>query len=201
MDLSNNLKKTAEKLLGKYHEDWWVRDLTNSYPWLKGNEIYWIVDGDSGKSVMIINDNNDEWICLNCPEGINPISKIINIYLGGSKWIDFLSTYEFCRLLMELYKNPQGYICSNRFLQEEEEVLDTFLGGSEATLDALRSSCIEPKYELSGEGKWHLQYNILNENGGIDQWDVLGNYIKFEIISINIKPILPNGSYYFPDEY
>lgn len=199
--IPKKMQVEAENLLGKYQKNWWLREISQSYPWLKNVNIYWVIDEDTGESAIISHTiTTDKWKALNHPKGIQEISELIRKQLDGILWKNKLSILDFSTLLMEWYKTPQGYICSDTFLQEQEDVIESFLNGVDKNITSLVNSCMTPIYKENKKGEWSILFNALNKDGGIDRWNVLGVIINFDIKKIEITEVKPIGSFYYPDE-
>jgi hypothetical protein len=197
--MPDELKQLIIKTLNSPEDSWWKRNLTNSYKWLRTEEIYWIIDSETDKSLMAIKNSDGSYKCLNCPGGIPVISSIIEVNLGKDP-IDKLGVENFARLLMEWHSDPRGYVATLQFFEKKQSTLDSWLMGKETNPQALRDICIEPIFKQEEDGRWSLAFNLINRYGGVEQWTVKGKSRNFEIQSIDIKSLKENGTFYYPDE-
>ena len=184
--MPSSLRHAAEEILGPARGRWWIRDLSQSYSWLKGRELYWLIDGETDSSAILLRVGSDRWRCLNRPTGLSVISETIRESIGDVP-SDQLPILRLCELLMEWYDDPRGYVCSPAFLQEESEVLSTFEGRE--SVDSLRSVCTEPQFVAHDDRTWRLSFNALNKQGGVDRWSIRGRHGDFDIEKIRIHPI------------
>lgn len=197
--MPDDLQQLIVKTLDSPESDWWKRNLTNSYKWLRTEEIYWIIDSDTNKSVMAIKLSDGTYKCLNCPTGIPVISSIIAANLGKTP-VKKLGVEDFARLLMEWHSDPRGYVATPQFFEKKQSTLDSWLMGKETNPQALRDVCVEPVFVSEGVGSWSLVYNVINRHGGVERWTVKGKAGNFEIQTIDIKSLKENGTFYYPDE-
>lgn len=197
--MPDELKELVAKTLDSDESDWWKRTLTNSYKWLRCEELYWIIDSETDKSVMAVKLADGTYKCLNCPTGIPVISSVIADNLGKTP-VRQIGVEEFARLLMEWHSDPRGDVATPQFFEKQEPEIEDWLMGTETDPQALRSICVEPVYTPEGFGSWSLVYNVINRYGGAERWTVKGKTGNFEIESIDIKSLKENGTFYYPYE-
>ncbi|MEX2138954.1 MAG: hypothetical protein WD894_06805 [Pirellulales bacterium] len=193
--------KLAAQHLKSPESEWWVRELTKSFKWLKDEELYWVFDTDSDKSVMALRESGGDYKCLNCQGGLPIIGQVISERLGKVP-SDKFSVSDLAQLLMQWHQDPRGYIATPEFFKkkQDQDALDSWLMGTEKDPAVLRSMCVSPTYTNDDAGNWKLTFNALNQRGGVDQWLVNGKIDKFEIKSVKIMMLKPKGTFYYPDE-
>ncbi|MCK4857940.1 MAG: hypothetical protein KAT58_08235 [candidate division Zixibacteria bacterium] len=192
------LKQAASGNVNPPEEEWWIRELTDSYPWLHGEEIYWIIDSESN-SAMVLKGLAGEYECLNRPDKAGRIGEVIAVNLGEVP-SESLNVLDMARLLMEWYRDPRGHIANPEFLESERDVLDTWMMGTETDINVLRTSCVPVTFTNNDDGTWLLVFNALNRLGGVEKWTVSGKSGEFEITAIEIEILKENGTFYYPDE-
>jgi hypothetical protein len=197
--LPNEVKQLAGEILGSEEEDWWVRELTDTYKWLANDKIYWIIESDTDRSVLADLKPDNSCACLNCPDGLPIISNIIATNLGSDA-IEKLGTDNFSLLLAEWHSDPRCYIATPRFFEKKQNEINDWLLGTEPDPQVLRDACVEPTLSRDPNGTWTLVYNVINRRGGIEQYTVQGTSGSFEIRSIDVKSLKEDGTFYYPDE-
>jgi len=199
--LPEGLENTVKKVLSSPSDVWWTRNLSESYPWLKGKSLFWIIDGETGESVVALQNDSKTWDILNSPSSLKILSNLLHDHINQivSSKVDMLKIADVIR---ELYQDPRGHICDQEFIRYNEEMglLGSFIINDKNDQAKLKSFCKNPDYHSDDNKNWVLDFNVLNRHGGIDTWKVVGYSTPFSIESINIDSILPDNSFYYPDE-
>ncbi len=196
--IPDGLKRAVADQISPPENEWWIRDLTESYPWLRNAKIYWIIDSKSNSGI-VLKDASGSYECLNCPGSESRIGDVIAANLGEVP-SETLSVTKLAQLLMEWYQDPRGYVATPEFLDDQEAVLDSWLMGSEKDHKVLRASCVSPAYTTMEDSGWVLIFNAINRHGGVEEWTVRGKSERFEIKSIKIRMLKDNGTFYYPEE-
>ena len=178
--------------------DWWIRDLTDSYSWLKGGNIIWVIGSEAGSAVAY-GDSSGRYIRLSGPDGLPYISRLIASRIGDDPW-QSLGVDGFARLLTELARDPRLRVADSEFLRKQRPFLKTWLLGTETDPEALASLCVRPELRQRPGGVWELRFNVIDYDGGAEQWLVTGNRGPFGITQINVKELSPKGTFSYPEE-
>jgi hypothetical protein len=196
--LTEDLRELVSKILESDESEWWIRDLTGSYSWMRSGEIVWFIEPDTDRSVMTARLKYGV-ACLSCADGLPAISMIIADNLGD-KPFDGLGTEKFAKLLAEWRSDPRCYILTPHFFETKQPELDDWLMGTETDANALKEACVEPSLKVENSGSWALRFNLINRFGGVEQWSAAGTSAGFDIDAIEVNMLRGNGSFYYPDE-
>ena len=197
-DLTSDLKKAALEKVDPPEDEWWVRDITDSYPWLGEAKLFWIIDS-KGQSAMIIGHPDESYECLNQPSKTSRIGEIIRAKLGEVP-SEKMSVKNMARLITQWHREPRGHIADQSFLDKNRPVLDSWLTSNAQSVSEIESVCFPVQYKASANGRWSLLFNYLNHEGGVDQWVIKGTQDEFSIETINISEVRPQGTFFYPDE-
>lgn len=198
--LPDEVKDLAVQVLGSSEDDWWVRDLTDTYKWLGGEKVFWVIESDTDRSMMAVLSADKTSDCLNCSDdSVSAISRIIRTNLGD-KAIERLGVEGFARLLAEWRSDPRCYLATPRFFEVKQDEINDWLLGTEHDPQALRDICVEPAINKDLRGNWTIAYNVIDRFGGVDRWSVKGASDDFVIQAIDISTVKEKGSFYYPDE-
>lgn len=178
-------------------DEWWIRDLSKSYSWLRGGETYWVIGGEFG-SAVIFQTPDEEYHCLSCPEGWPIISDQLRAAFGSKPWLE-LGTEVLAQLIAELTRDPRVRLASPEFLERQQPVLDTWLMGDESDPAALADLCTPPDFAEQGD-RWELRFNVLDHEGAAERWTVSGLSAPFQIDNVEVNELRPKGTFSYPDE-
>ena len=199
-DLTTELKSVISNYFVSPEREWWIRDLSNSYKWLDGQELLWVIDGETDASLLLYKVPRGGWARLNDPKaGLRIISDILRARPERTAFPK-RNTEQFAHLMMEWLQEPRGYVCSPSFLTEQSAVLNTFLVKGSAGMEDLRKVCVHPTYSETGN-RWTVQFNVLNAKGSIKKWMVSGSISEFEVDQVNQEVIYSDGTFYYPNEF
>lgn len=193
--------EAAASRLGPETDAWWIRNLSNSYDWMQSRNVFWMIDGKTDESAVVVELDDGEWRCLNQEGGHKTLGYLLKEGMG-----DFaprkMGAEAFALALVELLQDPRAYICAPRFIAKQERVLHSFIINKEHDEDELRSICAEP-VGLSGadERLWKLNFRVLNRDGGIDRWTAEGVNEPFTIERVQNTQEMPSDTFYYPDEF
>ncbi|MDH5179610.1 MAG: hypothetical protein OEZ39_14675 [Gammaproteobacteria bacterium] len=198
--LTDDMLDVIKRYFTSNEVEWWVRDLSASYPFLDGKRLVWVIDGDTNRSLLLLQQSKEKWLKLNEEKSSLPVLgdllRVMHDEISSKK--DNIE--HFSKLIMELYEEPRGYVCSPDFLEKQSAVLNSFILKDSLGVDELKKSCMTPDY-LTGKGNWHLVFNVINVRGSIQKWHVSGNLNPFSIEDIKRTIIHPNDTFYYPDEF
>jgi len=172
----------------------------SNYQWLKKYEVWCIMDKEHSDLVYL--KTNGQYLRLNCPKGIELINMVLAQFrFTPADFNDAHRTERFLEIIVELYKGPRFVILSNLFLKEEEgEFFENWLAGTEKNEKVLIDLCLKPSFK-SVLDNWKIDFNVLNNDGSVDRWDVSGRYYsnerKNQLIGIDVKKIKPEGTFFF----
>jgi hypothetical protein len=197
-EISPELKKAALVNVRPPEDEWWIRDLTDSYPWLDCESMYWIIDTHD-ESAIILGHGEGKYECLNLPAQARRIGEIIAASLGSVP-SEEMDAEGLAKLLTEWYRDPRGRLATPEFLEQEKQLLESWVVGTDETLGSLKGVCGPIQYDVFDEGNWLLLFNFINRKGGVEQWRVAGESDPFEINDIRIEMIKPEGSFFYPEE-
>ncbi len=177
--------------------DWWVRDLTDSYAWLGSGNIIWIIGSESG-SAIIFGDTQGRYFRLSGPDSLPNVSRLIASRFGEDPW-QRIGVDGFARLLTELAADPRMRVADAEFLRKQRRVLDTWLLGVETDPEALARLCVRPDLRQA-PGAWELRFNVIDYNGGAQQWIASGSRGPFGISQVHVEALRPKGTFSYPEE-
>lgn len=198
--LSEDLARAISGYFKSPEREWWIRDLSHSYKWFEVEQLFWIIDGDTNESLLLYKEPGSKWQRLNHEKtGLPVISKILRDKSSRTP-SPKNSTEPFAKLMMEWIQEPRGYVCSPSFLKEQSPVIGSFLVKGSAGLEDLKSVCVSPTYSES-DGRWNVQFNVLDVDGSIQRWIVGGKFSGFEIDKVTREPIFPKGTFFYPNEF
>lgn len=199
-DLTKELKSMISGYFKSPEQEWWIRDLSDSYKWLDGQELLWIIDGATDESILLYRTSRQGWVKLNdLSSGLPIINDILRSKQERTAFPKN-STEQFAKLMMEWIQEPRGYVCSPAFLMEQAAVLSTFLIKGSAGLDVLRKVCVTPLYSETGN-RWTVQFNVLDAKGSIKRWTVGGAISEFGVDKVNKEILYQNGTFFYPNEF
>ncbi len=181
-------------------EAWTVANVTSSYPFLDGEQVFWVRDGAHDRSVMVLEDLSGGFGLLTGEAGMELIQAVIQEKLYGDP-VRKLGLDGCADLLREWHDDFRGRTLSRDFLAVEEENLNEWLLDPARDRDALRAACVEPDYFISEDGHWLLQFNVLTRHGGVERWAAVGEVEEFTLDVVDIEPIHPPGTFRFPIVY
>jgi len=187
--LSNDLKLELADLS--------IRDFSESYNWLEGKKLFCVFNFmENTQALLLLEDKKAGWIHLNQTNASKFFSFLKPLTLSAD-----LSSFEEVRSLAEtifqLYQDPRGELIDDLFIKRNEEVLFSYLSTDTDNTDLLRLHGKKISYSKKGDG-WQLNFNVMNKDGGIYNWDVL---IGDKTESVNITQLEKDGTFYFPNEY
>jgi len=179
-------------------EHWWVRDLTDSYHWLRGARIYWVIGSEFGSAVAS-SDAPDRFVCLSCPGGLSAVSRQIAENLGSAPW-SVLGVDGFARLIVEWTEDPRVRVADLAFLTSQSAVMETWLLGREKSEAVFAGACVDPTLSQTSEGRFELRFNAIDHAGAVKRLIVGLRQNPFEIEKIDVEIIHPEGTFSYPDE-
>ncbi|MCU0840965.1 MAG: hypothetical protein MUC79_04480 [Thiobacillaceae bacterium] len=198
VQLDRQVIECASERINPPTADWWVRDLSHSYPWLKVDRLLWIIDSKTDASALVLRQGGS-CACLNGDRGVEAISRLLSSATVGIK-PGQLSAEQLATTIMEWSSDPRGYVLSPDFWAKKQGQLQNWMRGRITDPENLRQMCIAPWLDRRSDGSWTLKFNAINRFGGVEHWIVKGSSEPFAVTSIDHGVIQENGSYYFPDE-
>ena len=180
-------------------EGWWIRDLTDSYPWIETANIFWVIGEEHG-SAMIAEDAPGRFRVLSDPDGLDLIARLLGDNLGAEP-VATLGPEAFCKVIVEWYQDPRGYLAIPSFVTDQAVVLDTWLMGSETSPEALIGTCQDIVIDRPPDGPMTLSFSVFTHDGGVDRWSVVAQETPFRLDAVRIEPVAPEGTFSYPDEF
>lgn len=179
-------------------DEWWIRDLTDSYPWLTEAQVLWVIDTVSDLSAVVLGESDGTFSPLNVPDALPVISRVLaQAFPEGP--MPRLGDQKFATLLMQWHLEPRGYVLSPAFYARKQNELDSWLMGTEKNAESLRALCVPLQFQ-SQENGWTFAFNVIDKDGGVGQREFAGTSRPFYILTSSAKAIKAEGTFYYPDE-
>ena len=192
----DGLQEVAEGVLDPDPSEWWVRDVTDSYPVTGIDRMYWIIDGED-RSVVLV-QRGERIQRVSGRDGIQLLGPLLAPTAEGNSDPESLPR-RLAALLIAWYDDPRGYVLDEAFFRKQAPVLDSWLAHSEQSVDELRRLRREAEWARH-EGGWRLDFRAIDRHGGVADWDARGWTQPFTVTSVERMTVCPEGTFYFPDE-
>lgn len=198
--LPSDLIARTKRILG-YDERYWRLTENFGYEWSHAN-IMRIQSVESKRVTYLV--KGDQYLRLNCPEGIEFISEILEEYTFRKD--DFRDPYKteiFLRVLTKFYGDVYGIVATEAFWRHAEAEPPPFWWseGTEKSKEVFRNLCFDPSFEFNGN-KWEITFNTITRHGGAEQWKVWGQFDPERDINrithIEITTLKKDGSFFWP---
>ena len=182
-------------------ESWMVRNLSNSFQWMRPRKLLWMIDGKNDQSAVVVEVSEDDWRCLNRPEGLDVLGELMREGIGNFAPRE-LGARAFALALVQLHQDARAHLCDPEFLARQEKVLFSYIRNKDHGESELRELCANP-VTISGanDARWKLNFRVLNRWGGVDNWNVSGSNDPFSFGSVEIAPERPPATFYYPEEF
>lgn len=195
-NLPDKLRSAAADYLNRDTAKWWVRDATRSYGNLDVDGLYWLIDSED-RSVMVA-ERRGIWTPLAGSAGLPLAGELLSRAHGSTPW-EGMGLDKFAKTLASWYSDPRLHLTNEAFFQRQERVIGSWLAGREKDPAAFRALRREAELKRAGP-QWTLDFQTINRRGGIEAWSVQGTAEPFRIDKVNVAPVRPDGTFYFPEE-
>lgn len=195
------MKEEVAKHLQSPPDDWWERDLSRGYPWLKdGEELHWVIDEEDGTSVVVIHFENQDWTRTN-DDPQAPLLDVVNNLLprilseAPNPPEAILRVLATC--IFTLAHDPRGHLLEPVFLTLKADTLDSYagLGGGQP------ADFVKPLLFQESDGSWKLEFVTFDHEGEVIGWFITGSQPPRRILGIDRSTVAPPGTLTFPEEF
>ena len=192
----SEIQSTCERFLDSTPDDWWLRDLTDSYDLPAGVRMAWVIDEESDESLILVSRDDGSWERTNTDGSNTTISAL----LASSFDDNSPKPLELAKHLLEWRQDPRGIVLSQSFLRENIDDLESFTLDDNNKVDELKSLCHDPVVTKESS-MWLIEFKALDRQGAISHWQVRGVEDTFEIAAITINKVHPAETFYYPFEF
>jgi len=191
----------AGSLLGVDSSQLSLEDITPSFSWAKRHKIYWALNQQDRRSVVVIFGPNDSPFVTTSQSGLSLLSLILVDELGTIP--DGLGASELAAAVRRLTLSPQGLVGSPEMLKPAFPPLEAWIRSQGIPADQqtklIRQNMASPVLQIDPKTKkWSLDFSYFNERGGIEGWHLEGN--DREISSSKLRSIAADETLNWPFE-
>ena len=178
-------------------ENFWIKEITSSFPWSISHRLYWATTRDRRHAVAVVSSKGTIQF-LTSPDGWRVLSSVLVSEKGDLP--ANLSAVEIAEAVRKLTVGPPGLVATQELAQRNSPPLFAWMtgkpDGNEATF---RSLCVTPMVQrMSGSSNWAVVFNYFNDRGGVEHWTVLGK--ADGLVEVKMEPLFSDGTFNWPFE-
>lgn len=183
-------------------DKWWVRELSNSTPWLpEGCRASWLYDPQSKHMLVVYQDARQKAQAVVRPDGIKLVSGLIAAKYDAIPNPQ-VTTQQFARQLVLWLGDIRSRILTTEFanrLVDKGQVKD-WLKGKINDPKVLISTAAPISMSEPAPGLWKLTFKTITWDGAVESWVAEGTNSGFSIGNLAVNFSAPSGTFSNPEE-
>ena len=159
--------------------------------------MFWIVNQRDGKSLVLGSEDGERWLVFNDPANMEAVN--LSLRMPGDEYPD--PQLRFQHMLIALLHDPRIRTCGPGFASQSDRVLETYTFPGGANVDVLREACGTDPIFRRDETSWSSEIRILDHTGAVREVQMTGGSMPLSIAEFAMRDVLPEGTFYFADEF
>ena len=192
-----DLSAPVRDLVSRYFpvtEDTFIRDMKPSYPELRVDALDWVVDGASGRSLMIATMHGSPIVLSDLNHAA--LNTMISPAAGEAD-----DRFEQALDLFKLIYDPRFLLCDSAFADQPEFIVDSYTAPGGGTVAELLSLCTEPEVTATPDAATRYVFRILDFSGAVREVTVsIADTSPPQITHASVAALTMEGRFYFADE-